>query len=197
VNYTITATDMAAPSIVNVARASASFAGSPVRSAPVQVTVTSMHPAISVTKTVSPASLTLPGGQVTYSFVVTDSGDTTLSPVVLTDNVLGPIGVVPSMAPGQSITITKAAVVDASTPPTNTVKATGTDPMGTPVTATAQATFSLVAGLVLTPAPPPAATPAPTLAFTGGPTGLNLLLGASLAGAGWLLVRTTRRPRAK
>ena len=58
------------------------------------VSLTEVLPAITVDKDVSPSSLPAPGGAFTFSVVVTNTGDETVTIVSLTDDVYGDLGVV-------------------------------------------------------------------------------------------------------
>jgi uncharacterized repeat protein (TIGR01451 family) len=116
-----------------------------------------IHPAITIVKT---ADNTTPnvGDTVTFTYVVTNTGDTTLNNVTVTDDVLGAIGTVDSLDASESTTLKKAVVVDATTPATNVATATGTDVLQKQVSATDAETISVTA--VNPPAPP---TPTPTV----------------------------------
>ncbi|MGH8976007.1 MAG: DUF7507 domain-containing protein, partial [Acidimicrobiia bacterium] len=109
-----------------------------------------IHPAISIVKTADPVSVT-DSGPVTYSYVVTNTGDTTLRNILVVDDILGAIGTVGSLAPGESLTLHKTVTVDTSTPPVNIGTATGTDILGQTVTASDDATITVVLGLVELP----------------------------------------------
>ena len=88
--------------------------------------LTPKHPAITVVKS-GPATATA-NQTITYTFKITNTGDIDLKNVQATDDKLGNIGTVASLAVGESTTLTKdftvpsgVAVVD------NTVTACGTD----------------------------------------------------------------------
>src|SRR5205807_9857204 len=85
-----------------------------------------LHPAITIDKTANPVSISV-SGTVTYTYVVRNTGDTTLFNILVTDDILGAIGQLASLAPGESATLAKTVDVDASTPPTNIGTAVGTD----------------------------------------------------------------------
>jgi hypothetical protein len=78
-NYTVTAADVAAGSVTNTATASASLAGTTgtATSAPSSTTtvVTAPAPSLKLTKSVSPGTVTTAGQTVTYSFVITNTGN--------------------------------------------------------------------------------------------------------------------------
>lgn len=148
--------------------------------------VTIIHPSISIAKSASPTSGT-PGTPVTYTYVVTNTGDASLAPVVVTDDKLGTIGTIPSLDPGQSATLTRASTIG-NAAVTNVGTATGTDPLGDPVSGTATATTTAVLGTVVTPpvttTAPPKATVVAQLPFTGAPAGLHYLF---ISGVGMVL----------
>jgi hypothetical protein len=86
---------------------------------------------------------------VNFSFVVTNTGNLTLTNVVVTDNVLIPslIGTIPTLAPGQSVTLTATALAmlslhtNIATVSGQPVNASG-NPIGTPVTDTDPANYT-------------------------------------------------------
>ena len=85
-----------------------------------------LNPAIMVIK--SGPGTAHPGDIITYSFKVTNTGDTDLSNVTVDDDVLGHIATLPSLAVGASVTLTKDFKVPAgNTDITNTVTACGLD----------------------------------------------------------------------
>ena len=153
-------------------------------------TVGVLHPAITIDKSASPDSISGGSGTVTYTYVVTNTGDTTLFNVLVTDDILGPIGTVGTLAPGQSITMTKTVDVDTSTPPTNIGTATGTDVLGEAVTANDSATISVVLGAVLT-----RPEPAPELPRTGAPLEAETKAALALIEVGLMLELSGRRRR--
>ena len=136
-----------------------------------------IHPVIQVIKTVDDENPAV-GQTVTYTYVVTNSGDTTLSKVVVTDDILGVIGSIETLEPGASTTLTKTMVVLVNSPPRNIGTATGVDTLGKTVTDEDDAAFALVLGVVIEPQ----ALPLAELPRTGFPTrgvaagGLTLLL---------------------
>ena len=102
-----------------------------------------LHPAISIVKTANPESVSV-SGPVTYTYVVTNTGDTMLKNVTVTDDILGAIGSIGELAASESATLSKTVQVDASTPPRNIGTAVGTDILGQTVSATDDAVITVV-----------------------------------------------------
>jgi len=153
-------------------------------------TVGVLHPAITIDKSASPDSISGGSGTVTYTYMVTNTGDTTLSDVLVTDDILGPIGHVGTLAPGESVTMAKTVNVDTSTPPTNIGTVTGTDVLGETVTAEDSATITVVLGEQLTrPAP------AQELPRTGAPLEAETKAALALVEVGLMLELSGRRRR--
>jgi uncharacterized repeat protein (TIGR01451 family) len=145
-----------------------------------------IHPAIEIVKTVDPVSGE-PGDTVTYTYVVTNTGDTTLFDISVDDDVIGHIGDIAELAPGESVTLTKDWVLPASPAiVTNVGTATGTDVLGKTVTANDDASVTIV----LAENPP---TPPPPTAFTGSDAMRFALVGLSLLALGFLALAISRR----
>ena len=106
-----------------------------------------LHPAISIVKTANPEAVSV-SGPVTYTYVVTNTGDTTLTDVTVTDDILGAIGSVGELAVGASVTFDKTVQVDALVPPRNIGTAVGTDVLGKTVTANDDAVITVVLAAV-------------------------------------------------
>jgi hypothetical protein len=154
-----------------------------------------IHPGISIVKTVSDA--TVPEGTVvTYTYLVTNTGDTTLFNISVNDDVIGPIGTIASLAAGASATRTGTFTVGDS-PTTNIGTAAGADILGRTVTAEDDAVVTPIAG---SGGDGPGCcigsgggglgggTP-----FTGSEVGLWALLAAALTLIGGLALWATRR----
>ncbi len=77
-----------------------------------QVNVTAV-PSITIDKTADQTTAAV-GSTVNYTFVVTNTSTVTLSNITVTDNVIGDIGTIATLAPGASFTKTVAFVVPAS-----------------------------------------------------------------------------------
>ncbi|MFJ3234590.1 hypothetical protein [Streptomyces sp. NPDC086787] len=146
--YTVRQADVDQGSITNEARATATAAGGTPVSATDDAQVTSRRePAVALVKTASPESVTAVGQQVSYSFVVTNTGNVTLTNVGVAETAFSGTGGSPqtscpgsSLAPGESMTCsagytTTQADVNAGQI-TNTARATGTPPSGPAVSAT-------------------------------------------------------------
>jgi uncharacterized repeat protein (TIGR01451 family) len=143
-----------------------------------------IHPAIEIEKTVSERLVEI-GDTVVYTYVVTNTGDTTLYDVGVDDDILGHIGDVPVLEPGEAVTLTKDFVVGAQ-PVTNVAIASGEDVLGHSVSADDAVTVTPIAG----------ATP-PTTPFTGSDAGRLGLVTLALFGIGVTVVASTRRGRSK
>ena len=102
-----------------------------------------IHPTINIVKTANPTTAD-PGQTVTYTYVVTNTGDTILHDVVVTDNVIGAIGTIATLNPNQSVTLTKSFTVAANSPRTNIGQACGTDALNLTVCDTDPATITIV-----------------------------------------------------
>ena len=122
-----------------------------------------IHPAIKIVKTVAPTSGSA-GETVTYRYVVTNTGDTTLYKVRVTDDVLGTIGTVAKLEPGHSVTFTKDSVLPKGAASLKNVgTATGSDALGLSVSAKDDAVVTIVAAASASASP----SAAPGTAFTG------------------------------
>jgi uncharacterized repeat protein (TIGR01451 family) len=147
-----------------------------------------IHPAIQIVKTVDPKSGN-PGDTVTYTYVVTNMGDTTLSDISVDDDVIGHIGDIAQLAPGASVTLTKNFVLPSGDPEvTNVGTATGTDSLGEQVSDDDDAFVTIVEA----ENPPPSTQPT---AFTGSGAARLGLIAGKLAALGLLGLLVGRRRR--
>jgi hypothetical protein len=160
-------------------------------------TVDLVHPGITVVKT-GPATAH-EGDSVIYSFVVTNSGDVDLHNVVVTDDKLGTIGTIATLAPGASVTLTMAYTVPTpSTGVDNQAKACGDDPLGPEVCDTSSHHLTVTPTLGVTAPPPQVAGVqfARELPRTGGSSPARTLAGAaalfSVLVLAWARRRSTR-----
>ncbi|HKZ76286.1 MAG TPA: hypothetical protein VJ259_06445, partial [Actinomycetota bacterium] len=120
-----------------------------------------IHPAIQIVKTASPRSGE-PGDTVTYTYVITNIGDTTLYEVTLDDDILGHLAdFADPLEPGESVEFTADVLLtDDSDIVVNVGSTAGTDVLGLTVTDDDPAVVTIVL-----PEPPHERKP-PT-AFTG------------------------------
>ncbi|GAA4538299.1 DUF7507 domain-containing protein [Amycolatopsis samaneae] len=101
-----------------------------------------IHPAVAVTQSAAPAQVR-EGDTVTFTIVVTNTGDVPLTGVTVADErVQGCAKKLETLAPQGKNTYT-CTVVAGAQGFTNTAKVTGTDPTNRPVDATAEATFTV------------------------------------------------------
>ena len=143
-----------------------------------------IHPAITIVKTANPVSISV-SGSVTYTYVVTNTGDTTLHDILVLDDILGAIGRLSELAPGESVTLAKTVDVNATTPPTNIGTVVGTDVLGQTVSASDDAKITVVLGEVL-------ALPA-ELPRTGSPLQAQTRAALALIQVGLILTLAGRR----
>jgi uncharacterized repeat protein (TIGR01451 family) len=147
-----------------------------------------IHPGISIVKTVDEEVVPI-GTTVTFTYVITNTGDTTLYNVSVDDDILGHVGDIEILEAGASVTLTKDFVVgDAIV--TNVGTAAGEDVLGRSVSANDDATVAPIAG----ENPPPNTPPTP---FTGSDAGRLGLITMVLFGIGVTVVASTRRRRPK
>src|SRR5205085_9722982 len=104
-----------------------------------------INPAIQIVKTVDDDTPAV-GATVTYTYVVTNTGDTTLFDVTVDDDVLGHIGDIDELEPGDSATLTKTMVVAADSPTRNIAVAEGEDVLHKSVKDDDDATITVVLG---------------------------------------------------
>ena len=102
-----------------------------------------IHPGIAIDKSASPTSGPA-GTRIVYTYLVTNTGDTTLYEINVTDDVLGPIGAIPSLGAGADASLTFEITLG-SAPVTNVGTASGEDVLGEVVTADDAATVTVVA----------------------------------------------------
>ncbi|WP_285726805.1 DUF7507 domain-containing protein [Psychromicrobium xiongbiense] len=145
-SYAVTQADIDAGNITNSATASATPPGSsdPVSSPRSDAKVTAkQNPALSLKKSADPATVSTVGQQVTYTFVITNTGNVTLTDPTVTETAFSGTGSAPqagcprgAVAPGDSVTcyatyqVTQADI-DAGTV-TNTATASADPPNGAP-----------------------------------------------------------------
>jgi uncharacterized repeat protein (TIGR01451 family) len=147
-----------------------------------------IHPGIDIVKTVSDEVVPV-GTTVTFTYVVTNTGDTTLYEISVDDDIMGHIGDIPVLEPGASVTLTKDFVVGDEIV-TNVGTAVGEDILGRTVSADDDATVGPIFGGGNPPNPPNPPTP-----FTGSDAGQLAFITLVLLGIGVTVVAATRRRR--
>ena len=145
------------------------------------------NPGISIVKTVDEEIVPI-GTTVTFTYVVTNTGDVTLFNISVDDDIMGHIGDIASLDPGEDATLTKDFVVGDEIV-TNIGTAVGHDILGREVSASDDATVAPIAG-----ENPPPNNP-PTTPFTGSDAGRLGLITMVLFGIGVTVVASTRRRR--
>ncbi|WP_347638922.1 hypothetical protein, partial [Sphaerisporangium sp. B11E5] len=182
--YVVTQADVDAGSVVNTAVASGTPPTGPaVSSAPSTATVTiASAPSLSLLKTASPATVTSAGATITYSFVVVNTGNATLTGVSAADTSFSGTGTPPvvscpvtTLAPQESTTCTSTYVVtqadvDAGSV-ANTAVASGTPPTGPAVSSPPSAVTVTIAAapgisLLKTASPSAATTAGQTITYS-------------------------------
>lgn len=148
-----------------------------------------IHPKLRLIHTITPHSGT-PGDVVTYTYRVTNLGDTPLSDVVITDEVNGAVGSFEFVKPGQTRSLELAYTLPSSdVHPLNAAAATARDPLGLQVSDTDEAFVTIVAETT-----PPGGENGGT-PFTGGRVARPASAAAALTLLGIAFVAASRRRR--
>jgi uncharacterized repeat protein (TIGR01451 family) len=148
-----------------------------------------LHPDIALVKTASATSGEA-GSGITFSYVVTNTGDTPLFGVRIDDDVLGGVGEIPTIQPGSSRTLTASAVLPSGAVSVTSVgTAAGRDALGASVSAHDDATVTVVA------ATSGGAGHYGGSAFTGAQTARPAAFAAVLLALGIAATATARRGR--
>ncbi|WP_426564988.1 DUF7507 domain-containing protein [Angustibacter sp. McL0619] len=145
--YPVTQADVDNGAILDSAVANGvDIAGGAVASSPSAATVTvTRSPALSVSKTASPANVSTAGQSIAYSFVVTNTGNVTVHGISIADVLAAPAGPVPTiscpattLSPGAATTCTATYSTTQNDidhgSVTNTATASGFSPTNAPVT---------------------------------------------------------------
>jgi uncharacterized repeat protein (TIGR01451 family)/fimbrial isopeptide formation D2 family protein len=200
VSYTLTQADVAHGSLDNTATVSGTpSSGTPVTGTDRWHVDIPPAPSIEVTKKPSPTTVSKAGDTITYSYTVTNTGNTELSAITVTDAFTLPAGPAPAvscptitLAPGESTTchsvaghtVTAADISSGSIRDTATAQAT--TPTGATVTSPPAGATVSVATVVLLAALPPTGAGDPARAAC---------IAVCLLGTGILLRRGTRLRR--
>lgn len=148
-----------------------------------------IHPGISIVKTVDEEVVPI-GTTVTFTYVIVNTGDSTLYDISVDDDILGHVGDIAILEPGVPVTLTKDFVVGDQIV-TNVGTAAGEDVLARSVSAEDTATVGPIAG---ENPPPPNNPPTP---FTGSDAGRLGIITMVLFGIGVTVVASTRRRRPK
>ncbi|MFJ5924322.1 LPXTG cell wall anchor domain-containing protein [Kitasatospora sp. NPDC092948] len=134
--YVITAADAATGSVTNHATANGTSNGQPVTSPETQATVPVIGPSsVSLNKAADTAGPVHVGDTVTYTYTVTNTGQTALDQLLVTDDHVSPVScTTTTLSPGASTTCHGTYVVTAADLAlgqlTNVAQAAGTNPQG-------------------------------------------------------------------
>jgi uncharacterized repeat protein (TIGR01451 family) len=110
--YTVTQADINAGSIYNTASATGYFGNTPYTDTDDNTVNVTTGPSITLTKTSTPSTVTTAGQVITYTLVAQNTGNVTLTNVVVTDPMLPALSCGPvSLAPGASATCTQTYTV--------------------------------------------------------------------------------------
>ena len=104
-----------------------------------------LDPGIAISVEPTPVSGT-PGDTITYTYVVSNTGDAALSDISVDDDRLGHIGDIPQLQPGHDATLHATRTLSATQVwVINTATARGTDASGASVSASDEASVTIVA----------------------------------------------------
>lgn len=131
--------------LINTAIASGMDAEGQVVTAQASASVTILKPAIALAKAVEPAEV-YDGDTVTYTYVVTNIGNTALSGVGVSDDRTGDVGNDGELGVGESWVLTASSTISSedSSPLVNTAIASGSDALGRIVTDQASASVTIL-----------------------------------------------------
>ncbi|MFJ3956750.1 LPXTG cell wall anchor domain-containing protein [Arthrobacter sp. NPDC090010] len=191
--YVVTQADVDAGTLENSATATGTPPGDapPVTSPPSEVKVPQdPKPGISIVKTADKPTVREAGETITYSFLVTNTGNVTLKDVKVNEGEFSGTGklseiVCPkdgasSLLPGQEVSCTATYVVTEADlvagKLSNTATATGTPPGAAPPVTAPPSTVTVTTEKPVPPAPP---TPSVELPDTGAALGASAIVGAS------------------
>ena len=140
-----------------------------------------IEPAIEIVKTVDNATPVV-DQTVTFTYVVTNTGDTTLYDVEVVDDQLGDVGTIDQLDAGESTTLTLTMLVQADSPLRNVATADGEDVLGMHVSDDDDAVINIIEGKVVLPPSSLPRTGADSMRLAA--AGVLLVLGGALLLAG-------------
>ena len=143
-----------------------------------------IDPEIQVVTVATPETVE-PGQDVTYTYEVTNIGDTDLVDVEVSDDILGDIGTVDSLAPGEEALLSTTTTIQADSPRTNVATACGSDELGLSACDTDDATITIVL-----PAGPEGRDGGDVLPTTGFNLTLWVAAGIALIATGLVLIQS-------
>ncbi|MDE0805408.1 MAG: hypothetical protein OSA99_19080, partial [Acidimicrobiales bacterium] len=147
-----------------------------------------INPAIQIIKTVDNRAPN-PGDTITFSYEVTNTGDTTLFDVTVTDDQIGDVGTIDELDPGETVTLTKEDEVQSDQRLVNIGSAIGTDLLRLEVSDTDDEFITIVLpDVIVQRQPQPAVLP-----FTGDRIGLLMMLAGFTLVLGGFLAESGRR----
>ncbi|SHF89982.1 conserved repeat domain-containing protein/gliding motility-associated C-terminal domain-containing protein [Mariniphaga anaerophila] len=146
-NYTITQNDLNLGSVANTANASGTSPASETITGTATETISaSQEPGLTVVKNATPSSYTSSGEEIIYTIEVTNSGNVTLSNVLVSDPLTGLNTTIASLAPGAKQTYTENYFITQndlnSGSVANTASASGKSPDDETITGSATRTIS-------------------------------------------------------
>ena len=109
--YTITQADVDAGSVLNTATAAGVFGTTPVSDTDDETVTGTQTPELTVTKTAAPNTYTAAGEVITYTILVENTGNVTVTAIAVTDPLTGLSQTIASLAPGASQTFTQTYTI--------------------------------------------------------------------------------------
>jgi gliding motility-associated-like protein/uncharacterized repeat protein (TIGR01451 family) len=110
-SYTVTQADIDAGSVSNLASANSTFNGKPVKSEDSKVVEAIQNASVALIKSADIASIQSVGELITYTLTVTNTGNVTLSNVLVSDPLTGFTHTINSLTPGQVVKLTTSYTV--------------------------------------------------------------------------------------
>jgi gliding motility-associated-like protein/uncharacterized repeat protein (TIGR01451 family) len=155
--YTITQADLNSGSVTNTASATGTTPdNSTVSSADTEIVTAGQQPGLTVTKTATPKAYTSVGDEISFSIKVENTGNVSVTEILVTDPLTGLNSTIPGLAPGEEEIYTETYIITQadlnSGSVTNTASVTGTTPDNSSVSAadTETVTAGQQSGLTVT-----------------------------------------------